>query len=418
MKSAVNPASPVTEVAVNLQAGWNAVGLQAEQVAALSANPAVAGIIRWNGPAGYTSGNLSGVNSGGWVFATNATSFTYSASDPEPTHVDLPFNGYNLVGFGTSVDVPGSALTATQNGRSVPLSSVVLTQFTEIGANNQCTPVDVLAGGILKPGRAYWVVANTSNGVVRLHLPTASPSPAAPSLAVASLELTPINTTVKIYQTIQFTLNARLADGTSRDVTSLAQWSSKDPSVAALLSPGLFKGLNAFPTSVRATLNGLSAETDLLVEPPSGTLGRPATVNRFVGSFPAGQAPSMCPNIAGGLQTTFTSYPGFAFNYVMYPFTVPVTGTYNAEVTTETSANTGFFLRGRFSPGSPPATPLSAYFLACLSGTAPIPGVYPNMSLVAGEQYTFVVFYNNGAVAGEVSTFTITGPDGLGIITN
>lgn len=184
-KAEAVPSSAVTGVSVSLNAGWNSVGLQAEQLTALSADPAILGASRWTS-GGYTLSNFTqtdlntgaGGRQGLWVFANSATSFTYSGTGG-PSFVDLTLNGYNLVSFCTSSDLPGSRLTATQNGQSVPLGSVVLPQFTEIGPNNQYSQVDVSAGGVIKPGRAYWVAANTSNGPVRLNVTAPSPSPAA-----------------------------------------------------------------------------------------------------------------------------------------------------------------------------------------------------------------------------------------------
>lgn len=70
----------------------------------------------------------------------------------------------------------GSTLTTSQNGSPVVLEAVVLPQFFELG-NRGDTVVDVRAGGVVKPGKAYWIFANTAD--VRLNFPAPSPSPAA-----------------------------------------------------------------------------------------------------------------------------------------------------------------------------------------------------------------------------------------------
>lgn len=182
-------ADVVSNVTVPLKAGWTAVGLQCQQVTNLTAPPAVAGMASWTGTQ-YQSENFTPttINTapararrGFWVFANAATNITYSGvDDGQGRFVDLTINGWQMVSFCTSVDVPGSSLTATRNGQTVPIGQAVLTTFYEIGPDNGQTPVDISSGGVLKPGRAYWVFANTASGNVRLNLPggpTPSPSP-------------------------------------------------------------------------------------------------------------------------------------------------------------------------------------------------------------------------------------------------
>lgn len=271
-------ADPVTGVQVPLNAGWNAVGFQAQRLTSVSA-PQVAGTADWNGST-YVVGALTaeGVNGrrGYWVFANAATTLTYSGTDDGlGRFVDLTINGYQLVSFATSVDLPLTSVTATQNGQSVALASVVGAIF-EIGPTNQYTAVN-LANGLLRPGRAYWVFANTANGTVRLNLgsaPTPSPSPA----SVSSLALTPLNASVAIFNTAAFTLRAG-----SQDVTSQATWEASVPSIASPIAPGVYKGLNPGTTQITARFGGLTASTNLTVtdNPTPGPIPTPAVQSTF-----------------------------------------------------------------------------------------------------------------------------------------
>jgi len=188
--------STVQNVAVALVPGWNPVAFQCQQVTSLSNTGAVTGMAVFNGT-DYVTQNFSQTNVNGyrgqafWVFANAIGSFSYSGNDVGSLGAtNLNVNGYQLVSFCTSTPIPGSSLTATQNGQPVALGTVVLPQFTEIGPNNQYLTVDVQAGGVLQPGRAYWVFANTTNGAVRLHVgsptPQPSASPSAPSPAPTS----------------------------------------------------------------------------------------------------------------------------------------------------------------------------------------------------------------------------------------
>lgn len=143
------------------------------------------------------------------------------------------------------------------------------------------------------------------------------------------------------------------------------------------------------------------------------------------GSFASGDPTSVVPTIpqpGGTQQTSFTLYNGGTYHFVAYPFTVDTTGIYSATASTPVSENTTFFLTGLFSPGTPPSTPIGNFFAGVYSGSIKSGGVFldnfSNLSLVAGQQYTALVAYNVGALAGEVSTVTLTGPGCIAIGSN
>jgi len=188
--------SVVSDVLVSLRAGWNAVGFQSQLLTALNASGEVTGQATWNG-ASYLTGNFDrpalnalGGRRGFWVFAQSATSFTYSGGDDgQGAFVELTLPGYNLVSFATSADIPGSLITAVQNNQAVDLPTLVLPQFFELGPDNEYTVVDIQKGGVIKPGRAYWIFANLAQGAVKLTWTTLAPSPSpspAPSASPAA----------------------------------------------------------------------------------------------------------------------------------------------------------------------------------------------------------------------------------------
>jgi len=251
-------AGPVTEVRVELSAGYNAVAFQAPRITQLSANPAIPGLFSWNGggyvPASFTASGLNG-RLAYWVYATTATSFTYSGeNDGAGDFVDLPAPGYQLVSFASSTAIPGSSLQATRNGQPVALSSVVLPTFYEIQPDGRYEAVDVSAGGVLKPGRAYWVFASRA---ARL---TFSRSPGATS----SLTLVPESAAIIQFSTQEF----RLTDDGGRDVTLQAEWSSRDGSIASFLAPGVVKGLNPGVTVLTARYGGKEVEATVRIYLP------------------------------------------------------------------------------------------------------------------------------------------------------
>lgn len=164
----------VGPLTVNLNTGWNGIGFQSQTLTSLTST-GVAGMAYYDGT-GYQSRNFDqaavnnqaegGARRGFWVLATaSGASFTYSATDDgQGNFVNLK-PGYNLVSFATNQPVAGNSLVARVNGNIVPLGSVVLPLFSEIQPNNSLTSVDVSAGGVVQPGKAYWVF---SNGTVQL----------------------------------------------------------------------------------------------------------------------------------------------------------------------------------------------------------------------------------------------------------
>lgn len=243
--------SVVSNVTVSLQPGWNAVGLQCQRVSALTANPAVAGVAYYE-PAGYVTRSLTSevLNAGGggrrgfFAFANSATSFTYSGSD-EDSVIDL-VTGYNLVSFTTSADLPGSSVSG-------PVGSTVLPTFFQVNADNSQTPVNVQQGGTLRAGRPYWVFASAPARLSLAGTPQASPTPQLTALAIS-----PANLTLQRYSAGQLQ-----ASGNGVDVTNLAQWSSSEPSVAAVGPTGLVTGL--FPGQATITARYVSLVDNITV---------------------------------------------------------------------------------------------------------------------------------------------------------
>jgi len=173
--------SIVNGVNLPLNAGWNGVGLQCQQVTQLNTNPLVPGMAVWDGST-YVIRNFSvtDINAeqkarrGFWVFAIAPTLVTYSGIDDGLGNFVNLGAGWNYVNFTTSVPFPGAGFSVTKDGSSVPLNSVVLPQFSQVNSDNTYTQVDVNGGGTIQPGRPYWVFAATA---VRLEWPNPTPGP-------------------------------------------------------------------------------------------------------------------------------------------------------------------------------------------------------------------------------------------------
>lgn len=173
---------------VSLNAGWNGVGLQCYTLTSLSGGSGIAGMATWDGTnyrtASFTTSDVNageGTRRGFWVYATAATTFTYSGTSSDGASVSLRA-GWNLISCPTSGEsLPGSALTCRRGGVTVPLGSVLLPQFYEVGPGGYSI-VDIGASGLVRPGKAYWVYA--LDAVTVSYGSTPGPGPGSSPVAV------------------------------------------------------------------------------------------------------------------------------------------------------------------------------------------------------------------------------------------
>ncbi|WP_175425739.1 autotransporter outer membrane beta-barrel domain-containing protein [Trinickia violacea] len=124
---------------------------------------------------------------------------------------------------------------------------------------------------------------------------------------------------------------------------------------------------------------------------------------------------SLTPSIpfpANTVNTSFSSYGGFAWNYSLYSFTVTQSGTYSATATTSPVINTTYFLTGTYSPSTTsPSTPIGHFFASELATGTPHSATFPFLSLTAGTTYSLLIAYNTGGTqAADRFTFTMSGP--------
>jgi len=226
------------EFTVPVQPGWNVVGLQVQRVTSLDAPAAIAGMATWNGTSysleSFTIDRLNageGGRRGLYVYAREASSFRYTGGeDGRGRYLDLRA-GWNLASSAAASVLP------------VPPPAVDAATGQAITA--------------LQPGRAAWVFSAQPR---RLELE--------PSLA--SLSVTPAQATVGRFQTVSL----KALDG-STEVA--ATWTSSEPSVAAVVEPGLVKALNSGQAVITAAAGGKAATalitvTDVAAPPAPGPL--------------------------------------------------------------------------------------------------------------------------------------------------
>lgn len=89
---------------------------------------------------------------------------------------------------------------------------------------------------------------------------------------LVSIAISPSSATIFTGNTAQFTATGTFQDGSTKDVSTLATWSSSSASVATISTSGLATGVAAGSTTLTATLNGVSGAASVTVRSSTATL--------------------------------------------------------------------------------------------------------------------------------------------------
>src|SRR5262249_9772193 len=88
-------------------------------------------------------------------------------------------------------------------------------------------------------------------------------------VSLQSVTLSPLAPTIFVGSTLQFVLTGHYSDGSARNLSSIATWSSSKPSIATITSPGgLATGVAKGSTMIRGSFGGFAASTTLTVTTP------------------------------------------------------------------------------------------------------------------------------------------------------
>jgi uncharacterized protein YjdB len=96
---------------------------------------------------------------------------------------------------------------------------------------------------------------------------SSQPQPQAPqpSVSLSSLEISPASVSIGMGATQQFRATAHYSDGTTKDATTSAQWSSSDSNVASMSSAGMASGTVAGTVTISAQSGSVHAIATLTV---------------------------------------------------------------------------------------------------------------------------------------------------------
>ncbi len=149
--------SPAQNFTAQLRPGWNGVAFEGSFVTEVASNSAAAGLVYYSSPAYSDPQPVKAglpTNRACWLYATGPTTLSYQSRPASGAQVVGLQSGWNLVSFPT----PAVGVAVEKNGASVPLGQFVSPVVYEIGGSGY-TALDLQAGGVPQPGKAYWVFA-------------------------------------------------------------------------------------------------------------------------------------------------------------------------------------------------------------------------------------------------------------------
>src|SRR6266581_1618211 len=82
---------------------------------------------------------------------------------------------------------------------------------------------------------------------------------------ISSIQISPTSMSIGIGAQQQFTATAHLSDGTTKDLTSTAQWSSSDSTIASVSSPGMVVGSASGTVTITAASGTFQSTATLKV---------------------------------------------------------------------------------------------------------------------------------------------------------
>ncbi|OGU05473.1 MAG: hypothetical protein A2075_15090 [Geobacteraceae bacterium GWC2_58_44] len=268
---------------------------------------------------------------------------TWSSSN---TAVATVSNAAGSRGVATAVGAGSSTITATSGSVSgsgtvttASVQSISVTPASQVGIvgdTQQFRAIGFLSNGATQDLTevVQWISSNpaiaavsatgvtsaASVGTVTVSATSGSLTGTATLTVVTlvSVVLTPVNETIDAGEALQFTATGTLSNGeTSRNVTSLVNWSSANPAIITINGNGAASGVSPGSTTISAAYPGIVTQsTGVTVQGPTSITVTPANPSAVVGSTLQFSATgSFAGGITRGLTTLATwssSQPGVA----------------------------------------------------------------------------------------------------------
>ena len=252
-------------------------------------------------------------------------------------------SGWQQVNFSTPVAITANTVYVASYHTNTGHYSVDTNYFTGKGMDSP--PLHALANGVSGVNGVYvygsgsnfpssgW---NNTNYWVDVVLSATPP----PAVTLSSIAVAPVNQTITIGATQQFTATGTYSDGSTQSLTSQAAWSSTSTGVAGISSGGLATAVAVGSTTISATLSGVTGSTSLTVQAaplsittsslPGGTLNASYTATLTASG---GTLPYTWAIVSGSLPT------GLSLNGGIISGTATAAGTFNFTVQVTDSTN-------------------------------------------------------------------------------
>ncbi len=266
-------------------------------------------ILEYNGADPNSPVDVTAANSG-----NSAISSSGSATTSNPT--DLIF-GANLVQ--TTTTGPGSGFT----------SRLLTSPDGDIAEDQMVTATG-----------SYSATAPLSSGAWIMQMVAFRANAGGGGPVLTSIAVTPTNPSIAVGGQQQFTATGTYSDGSHRDLTSSATWTSSSPTVATISSTGLATGVAPGSTTIQAAVGSINGSTSLTVTAAFSVSPRAAVVTftqtqQFTATSGFGSVTWSVDGVAGGSPTSGT----IATNGLYTPPSSIGTHTVTATTNQQQSAN-------------------------------------------------------------------------------
>ena len=216
------------------------------------------------------SGLASALAAGSATITATLSGVTGSATVTVP----VPVVAKTLTSVAVSPASPSIAIGATQQFVATATyndstTANVTTSATWTSSNPAIAKVTPsgLASALAAGSATITATIDGVSGSASLSVP-----PPAVTRTLSSIVVTPAATTFAIGASQQFVATATYSDSTTANVTTLAIWTSSNPTIAMITPGGLASALAAGSATITATLSGVSGSASLTVPPPAKTL--------------------------------------------------------------------------------------------------------------------------------------------------
>ena len=149
-------------------------------------------------------------------------------------------------------------------------------QFVATGTTANGTTEDVTPGAtwtssnpalatINSSGLATAIAAGTTTITAKYQEGSTQTFLTVTSATLSSITISPVNTSIAVGATQQYTATGTYSDGTTNNITGTVTWSSNYPNVAAISTSGLATAIASGSTVITAISGSISTSTNLTV---------------------------------------------------------------------------------------------------------------------------------------------------------